>query len=50
MPVGTLKDKMSRKEWLDLDKCPKSTKIAALFEDDFKAPIYNVWRVGNGWI
>jgi replicative superfamily II helicase len=33
VPVGTLKDKMSRKEWLDLDKCPKSTKIAALFEE-----------------
>jgi len=28
----------------DLDKCPKSVKIAALFEDDFKAPLYNVWR------
>jgi hypothetical protein len=28
----------------DLDKCPKSPKIAALFEDDFKAPLYNVWR------
>ncbi len=28
----------------DLDKCPKVNKIAALFEDDFKAPLYNVWR------
>jgi len=28
----------------NLDNCPKSTKIAALFEDDFKAPLYNVWR------
>ena len=28
----------------DLDKCPKPIKIAALFEDDFKAPLYNVWR------
>jgi len=28
----------------DLDKCPKSPKIAALFEDDFTAPLYNVWR------
>ena len=39
VPVGTLKDKMSRKEWLDLDKCPKSTKIAALFEE----AIVQIW-------
>ncbi len=29
---------------VNLDGCPKLLKIAALFEDDFKAPIYNVWR------
>ena len=32
----------------DLDKCPKVNKIAALFEDDFKAPLYNVWRFAPG--
>ena len=32
------------KSYTDLDKCPKPYKIAALFEDDFKAPLYNVWR------
>mgnify|MGYP000922281079 FL=1 len=29
---------------VNLDRCPKLLKIAALFEDDFKAPLYNVWR------
>ena len=28
----------------NLDACPKNQKLAALFEDDFKAPLYNVWR------
>ena len=44
--VGVDKATVNRRleECCNLDKCPKSNKIAALFEDDFKAPLYNVWR------
>jgi hypothetical protein len=44
LPIGTIKDQMSKKEWLDLEKFPKPTKLLATFEDaDFRQPIYNVW-------
>jgi Predicted transcriptional regulators len=44
--VGLHKDTISErmKECRNLDKCPKSDKLSALFEDDFVPPLYNVWR------
>ena len=33
LPIGTIKDQMSKKEWLDLEKFPKPTKLLATFQD-----------------
>ena len=42
LPQQTVADKL--KVLPDLDKCSKSVKLSALFEDEFTPPLYNVWR------
>jgi hypothetical protein len=48
IPTGTIKDKMSKKEWLDLDTCPKPTKLSALFEDGLPHLLHSAGDRGGG--
>ena len=41
MKQQTLSDRL--KLLPNLENFPKSVKLSALYEDDFKIPIYNVW-------
>ena len=46
MPQKTVDDHL--KVLANIDKCPKSLKLSAQFQDpDFKVPLYNLWSYGK---
>ena len=45
MPQPTIVSRL--KELSDLEKLPKSIKLSALYQDDFKIPIYNGEHANN---
>ena len=46
MPQKTVDDHL--KVLANIDKCPKSLKLSAQFQDpDFQIPLYNLWSYGK---